>query len=150
MRQPVCLEYIKHVYECSLHISRSLPLSHSILRGEMFDYIVAHRRLGEAEACKFFHQIVDGVEALHGFDITHRDLKPEVRLHLYSVFLAFKTLALSHISSAFIVSQDISSSLMRRDLWHWNTYCMLIQPYFVLCYVMLFFLQTESPVESCA
>lgn len=48
----------------------------------MFDYIVAHRRLGEAEACKFFHQIVDGVEALHGFNITHRDLKPEVRAYI--------------------------------------------------------------------
>ena len=48
----------------------------------MFDYIVAHRRLGEAEACKFFHQIVDGVESLHGFNITHRDLKPEVRVYL--------------------------------------------------------------------
>jgi 5'-AMP-activated protein kinase, catalytic alpha subunit len=51
----------------------------------MFDYIVAHRRLGEAEACKFFHQIVDGVEALHGFNITHRDLKPEVRAYHISV-----------------------------------------------------------------
>ena len=73
-----------------LYAHISLSLSHSILRGEMFDYIVAHRRLGEAEACKFFHQIVDGVEALHGFDITHRDLKPEVRLHLYSMSFAFK------------------------------------------------------------
>jgi len=46
-------------------------------RGEMFDYIVAHRHVPERQACKFFHQIVDGVEVLHGNDITHRDLKPE-------------------------------------------------------------------------
>jgi 5'-AMP-activated protein kinase, catalytic alpha subunit len=59
---------------------------HSTPRGEMFDYIVAHRRLGEAEACKFFHQIVDGVEALHGLNITHRDLKPEVRVYHISVY----------------------------------------------------------------
>ena len=52
----------------------------------MFDYIVAHRRLGEAEACKFFHQIVDGVEALHSFDVTHRDLKPEVRILLNPLY----------------------------------------------------------------
>ena len=104
-----------HVSECSMHIS------HSIRRGEMFDYIVAHRRLGEAEACKFFHQIVDGVEALHGFDITHRDLKPEVRLHLYSVSLAFETLALSHTSLASIVSPYISMAL---------EHCMLIQTLF--------------------
>ena len=45
--------------------------------GEMFDYIVAHRHVPERQACKFFHQIVDGVEVLHGNDITHRDLKPE-------------------------------------------------------------------------
>ena len=45
--------------------------------GEMFDYIVAHRHVEERQACIFFHQIVDGVEALHLCEITHRDLKPE-------------------------------------------------------------------------
>lgn len=43
----------------------------------MFDYIVRHRYVQEIQACKFFHQIIDGVEALHRSDITHRDLKPE-------------------------------------------------------------------------
>ena len=76
----------------SLFLSRSMP------RGEMFDYIVAHRRLGEAEACKFFHQIVDGVEALHGFDITHRDLKPEVPVYLYLASLfSFLLQLCSHV-----------------------------------------------------
>ena len=46
----------------------------------MFDYIVAHKRLAEREACCFFHQILEGVDALHRHDITHRDLKPEVLL----------------------------------------------------------------------
>ncbi len=45
--------------------------------GEMFDFIVAHKYCTEDQACKFFHQIVDGVEALHKNDVTHRDLKPE-------------------------------------------------------------------------
>eukprot|EP00602_Paraphysomonas_sp_CaronLab_P009122 CAMPEP_0185026182 /NCGR_PEP_ID=MMETSP1103-20130426/10140_1 /TAXON_ID=36769 /ORGANISM="Paraphysomonas bandaiensis, Strain Caron Lab Isolate" /LENGTH=750 /DNA_ID=CAMNT_0027559677 /DNA_START=278 /DNA_END=2529 /DNA_ORIENTATION=+ len=45
--------------------------------GEMFDYIVANRHVPERQACKFFHQILNGVEELHKNEITHRDLKPE-------------------------------------------------------------------------
>jgi 5'-AMP-activated protein kinase, catalytic alpha subunit len=45
--------------------------------GEMFDYIVANRHVPERQACKFFHQILNGVEELHRNEITHRDLKPE-------------------------------------------------------------------------
>eukprot|EP01035_Chromulina_nebulosa_P038417 gene38417-51899_t len=45
--------------------------------GEMFDFIVAQKHVPEPQACKFFHQIIDGVEVLHNNDITHRDLKPE-------------------------------------------------------------------------
>lgn len=43
----------------------------------MFDYIVKHRHVNEKQACKFFHQILHGVEELHKNEITHRDLKPE-------------------------------------------------------------------------
>ena len=46
--------------------------------GELFDYIVAARHVPEPQACKFFHQIIDGVEALHINEVTHRDMKPEV------------------------------------------------------------------------
>eukprot|EP01041_Mallomonas_annulata_P001328 gene1328-2557_t len=45
--------------------------------GEMFDYIVSHRYVQERQACKFFHQLIDGVDTLHQAEITHRDLKPE-------------------------------------------------------------------------
>ena len=45
--------------------------------GEMFDYIVQHKRVPELQACKFLHQILEGVELLHKSDVTHRDLKPE-------------------------------------------------------------------------
>ena len=45
--------------------------------GEMFDYIVAHRHVPEKQSCKFFHQLIDGLEAIHMNEVTHRDLKPE-------------------------------------------------------------------------
>jgi 5'-AMP-activated protein kinase catalytic alpha subunit len=45
--------------------------------GELFDYIVARKRLKEKEAAKFFQHIVSGVEYIHKLRIVHRDLKPE-------------------------------------------------------------------------
>ena len=45
--------------------------------GELYDYIVASKRLSEQEAFKFFIQIISAVEYLHKLNIVHRDLKPE-------------------------------------------------------------------------
>jgi len=45
--------------------------------GELFDYIVASTRLKESEACKYYQQIIAGLEYLHRLGIVHRDLKPE-------------------------------------------------------------------------
>jgi 5'-AMP-activated protein kinase catalytic alpha subunit len=45
--------------------------------GELFDFIVKKKRLDEREACKFFQQILSGIEYLHKNKICHRDLKPE-------------------------------------------------------------------------
>lgn len=61
-------------------IDYCIPICLSVsppLRGEMFDFIVAQKRVPEQQACKFLHQIVDGLETLHKHEITHRDLKPE-------------------------------------------------------------------------
>ena len=45
--------------------------------GELFDFIVAHGRLQETQACHIFRQILLGVDACHAMGVAHRDLKPE-------------------------------------------------------------------------
>lgn len=45
--------------------------------GELFDYIVSRQKIGEAEACLLFQQLIAGVEYFARMNITHRDLKPE-------------------------------------------------------------------------
>ena len=44
---------------------------------ELFEYIVNRKHLTEREACRYFQQIINGVEYLHLSNVTHRDLKPE-------------------------------------------------------------------------
>ena len=48
-----------------------------VSKGELFDYIVKKQRLEETEACKFFQQIISGIQYLKELGIVHRDMKPE-------------------------------------------------------------------------
>jgi serine/threonine protein kinase len=48
-----------------------------ITGGELFDKIIRHGRLGEADARKYFQQLIDGVDFFHSKGVYHRDLKPE-------------------------------------------------------------------------
>jgi 5'-AMP-activated protein kinase catalytic alpha subunit len=41
------------------------------------DYIVKRQRVPEKEACRFFQQLISGIEYLSRLNIVHRDLKPE-------------------------------------------------------------------------
>jgi serine/threonine protein kinase len=48
-----------------------------ITSGELFDKIIRHGRLNEADARKYFQQLIDGVDFCHSKGVYHRDLKPE-------------------------------------------------------------------------
>ena len=44
---------------------------------DLFSLIRSKHHLTEIESCKYFQQIINGVEYIHLSNITHRDLKPE-------------------------------------------------------------------------
>ena len=53
-------------------------LIHEYVQGKDFmEYLSKKGKLKESEACKFFHQIISGLEYLHQCGIAHRDFKPE-------------------------------------------------------------------------
>lgn len=65
--------------------------------GELFDYIVSNKKLKEKDACKFFQQIISGIEYLHKVNIVHRDLKPENLLLDHEKNIKFVDFGLSNI-----------------------------------------------------
>ncbi|KAJ1948507.1 hypothetical protein EC988_005148 [Linderina pennispora] len=62
------------VAETPKHIYIFMPL---LRGGDLFDYIIDHERLDEAEAKYIVFQILLALKYLHDANIAHRDLKPE-------------------------------------------------------------------------
>lgn len=46
-------------------------------RGELFDYLMYTKKFPEPMTIAIFHQLMDGLNAMHKKGIAHRDLKPE-------------------------------------------------------------------------
>ena len=61
------IEKPRHIYLVTEHVSG----------GELFEFIVAHGRLQETQACHIFRQVILAVDACHSLGVAHRDLKPE-------------------------------------------------------------------------
>ena len=65
-------------------------------KGELFEYIISHKKLNEDECSLFFYQIINGVEHIHSKGIAHRDLKPENILLTDKNILKIIDFGLSH------------------------------------------------------
>ena len=65
--------------------------------GELFEYIVNSSKVPEKEACKFYHQLLSGIEHIHKSSIVHRDLKPENLLLDYTNNIKIADFGLSNI-----------------------------------------------------
>lgn len=75
LRHPHIVQLLDVIYDdptdCTSLILEIVP------NGELFDYIVAHGRIKEHMARKFFYQAATGIDYLHSNNVIHRDLKPE-------------------------------------------------------------------------
>ena len=68
---------IVHLYNV-IENSRELFIVMEYISGkELFDYIINKKHLDEMESCKFYQQIISGIEYLGKTKVAHRDLKPE-------------------------------------------------------------------------
>ncbi|XP_071722413.1 CBL-interacting serine/threonine-protein kinase 8-like [Rutidosis leptorrhynchoides] len=81
-REISIMKLVRHPYVVRLHeVLASRTKIYIILEfitgGELFDKIVHHGRLSEAETRRYFQQLIDGVDYCHSKGVYHRDLKPE-------------------------------------------------------------------------
>ncbi|KAJ8551099.1 hypothetical protein K7X08_000469 [Anisodus acutangulus] len=81
-REISIMKLVRHPYVVRLHEviatrTKIYIILEFITGGELFDKIVHHGRLSEAESRRYFQQLIDGVDYCHIKGVYHRDLKPE-------------------------------------------------------------------------
>ncbi|CAK8537786.1 unnamed protein product [Lathyrus sativus] len=81
-REISIMKLVRHPYVVRLHEvlanrTKIYIILEFITGGELFDKIVHHGRLSEAESRRYFQQLIDGVDYCHSKGVYHRDLKPE-------------------------------------------------------------------------
>ena len=68
---------IVHLYDVKETPTSLYIIMEYISGRELFDYIIYNKKLSELEACKFYQQIISGIEYLGKIKVVHRDIKPE-------------------------------------------------------------------------
>ncbi|KAM3261903.1 hypothetical protein ACQJBY_052542 [Aegilops geniculata] len=81
-REIATMKLIRHPNVVQLHeVMASKSKIYMVLEfvegGELFDKIVNSGKLGEDEARRYFHQLINAVDYCHSRGVYHRDLKPE-------------------------------------------------------------------------
>ncbi|KAI5810011.1 kinase-like domain-containing protein [Peziza echinospora] len=81
-REVIIMKMIRHPHVVQMYdvweTKRELYLVLEYVEGgDLFEYIIKHQQVAEAEAVRLFVQLMSGVDYCHSFSICHRDLKPE-------------------------------------------------------------------------
>ncbi|KAF6003191.1 serine threonine-protein kinase [Cyanidiococcus yangmingshanensis] len=102
-REIMILRLLNHKHLIKLYEVIECPsdifvVTEYISGGELFDFIVERGRLPEADARRFFQQLIGGVEYCHRHMIIHRDLKPENLLLDENLNIKIADLGLANIS----------------------------------------------------